>query len=172
MAKQTVDQDLDLGIEKDKGPRKKLFLTVTIAALVLLLGGLGMAWMLFSDEGEREDEVVAAPAEPEKPPAIYQPLDPVFVVNLPPGGDAKMLQVGLEIMARDPDVIEFLKHNDPLVRNQLLDLFGTQSDTTLRKRTGKVRLQKEVLETLNRLIEDQAGPNAVEAVYFTAFVMQ
>lgn len=173
MAKKKAEKDLDLGIEQEKGSNKKLIILLVTGVLLLLGGGLGAGWFLF---GGAQSESVAddssAPPEEEKPPAIYQPLDPVFVVNLPPGGDLKMLQIGVQVMVRDPSLIEFIQHNDPMIRNRLLDLFGSQDGGSLQVRKGKEKLQKEVLKSLNKMVKDEGGSGAIEAVYFTAFVMQ
>ncbi len=171
MAKKKLDDDLDLGIEKGAGSKKKLIIVVAAVVLLLVAGGAG--WFLFGGSSEGDQPQEAAAEEPvEESPPIYHSLAPVFVVNLPPGGRAKMLQVGVDVMARKPELIEFLKHNDPMIRNNLLSLFGTQEGDALRSREGKEQLQKAVLEALNGIVEKQAGPGRVEAVYFTSFVMQ
>jgi flagellar FliL protein len=175
MAKQKVNEELDLGIEKENGSKKKWIILISVGVLVLLGGGLGASWFLF---GGSEDEQVAMGSAggkqqvEEKPPAIYQSMEPAFVVNLPPGGRLKMLQVGLQVMARDPALIEFIKHNDPMIRNSLLNLFSAQEGKQLKSREGKEKLQTELLKVLNRLTRNQGGPGEVEAVYFTSFVMQ
>ena len=171
MAKKKLDDDLDLGIEKGAGSKKKLIIVVAAVVLLLVAGGAG--WFLFGGSSEGDQPQEAAAEEPvEESPPIYHSLAPVFVVNLPPGGRAKMLQVGVDVMARKPELIEFLKHNDPMIRNNLLSLFGTQEGDALRSREGKEQLQKAVLKALNGIVEKQAGPGRVEAVYFTSFVMQ
>lgn len=163
------DEDLDLGAEHVGLSKKKLI--IIIAGIVLLLGvGLGIGWYFFG--GSDADQDGAEPVEEVQLPAIYHPLDPVFVVNLPPGGKARMLQVGVQVMARDPALIEFLKYNDPMVRHNLLSLFGSQQDANLRDRAGKEKLQAEVLNTINRILKEYDGGGEVEAVYFTSFVMQ
>ncbi len=175
MAKQKNSDDLDLGIEQEGGSKKKMLILIVVGVVILLGGGLGAGWFLFGGDtgGDGNEEAAAEEAvEEEKAPPVYQSLDPAFVVNLPPGGRAKMLQIGVDVMARDPALIEFLKHNDPMIRNHLLNLFGTQDGDVLRSREGKEKLQAEVLKTLNKIVQEQGGPGEVEAVYFTSFVMQ
>mgnify|MGYP002712997778 CR=1 FL=1 len=173
MAKQQEDEDLDLGAESGGGSKKKLIMIAAGVTLLLLIG-LAAGWFLMRgdeaaalEEGEAEAAVVK-----EKRPALYLPLNPVFVVNLPPGGKAKMLQIGVQVMARDPELIEFIKHNDPMVRHNLLSLFSSQQDSALRDRKGKEKLQAEVFKTINQILKDQQGPGEIEAVFFTSFVMQ
>lgn len=171
MAKTNPDEDLDLGIEPEKSSRKKRIIIATIALLLLSGGGLGVGWFLLGGE---DAEVVGEPAgeEKEQQPAIYHPMDPVFVVNLPEGSSAKLLQAGVQVMAREQETIDFVQHNDPMIRHNLLNLFGSQSDQELSTRKGKDKLQAEVIKRLNQIIREQGGSGKVEAVYFTSFVMQ
>lgn len=170
MAKQQEDEDLDLGAESSGLSKKKLIIIAAGVTLLLAIGA-GVGWFLMSGDEEASD---AQPEEvvEEQLPAIYHPLNPVFVVNLPPGGRAKLLQIGVQVMARDPALIEFIKHNDPMVRHNLLSLFGNQQDATLRDRKGKEKLQAEVFKMINQILKDQKGPGEIEAVFFTSFVMQ
>ncbi|HEB95920.1 MAG TPA: flagellar basal body-associated FliL family protein [Sedimenticola thiotaurini] len=176
MANKKGGDDLDLGIEQEGGSKKKMLILIAVGVLVLLGGGLGAGFFLFGGDAATEEEgdgkAAAETGQEEQMPPIYQALSPAFVVNLPPGGRVKMLQIGVDVMARDPALIAFLKHNDPMIRNHLLNLFGTQQGEALRSREGKEKLQAEVLKTLNRIIGEQGGPGEVEAVYFTSFVMQ
>ncbi len=176
MAEDKLDEDLDLGIEQGTGSKKKIII-IAGAAVLLLIVGLGVGWFLLGDdeaaEGEEGEETVEEVVEEEeKLPVVYHPLNPVFIANLPPGGRAKMLQVSVQIMARNPELIEFLKHNDPMVRHTLLALFGNQNGDKLRNRKGKEKLQQDVLDAVNKIVKDQGGPSEAEAVYFTSFVMQ
>lgn len=166
MAKQQEDEDLDLGAETGGGSKKKLMIIIA-GVILLLVIGLGVGWFLMDGEEATADEVVE-----EQRPAIYHPLNPVFVVNLPPGGRAKMLQIGVQVLVRDPALVEFIKHNDPMVRHNLLSLFGNQQDSALRDRKGKEKLQAEVFKMINQILKDQKAAGEIEAVFFTSFVMQ
>ncbi len=181
MAEEELEEDLDLGEEKEAGSKKKLIIIGGAVLLVLILGG-GTAWWLMSgDDGSApesaeteqsdEDKKDTAAAE-AKGPALYLSLDPVFVANLPPSSGAKMLQVGVDVRVRDQKLLEFLKFNDPMIRNKLLNLFNVQDSEKLRKRSGKEKLQAETLNAIQEIVKEQGGPGKVEAVYFTSFVMQ
>lgn len=171
MAEPELDEDLDLGIEK--GSKKKLIIIIVAVVLLLVISGVA-GWLLMGSDDSTESEEVVPEEEAvaEVLPPIYHALDPKFVVNLPPGGRAKMLQAGVQIMARNPETIVFLKNNDPMVRHNLLNLFSEQDSSGLTDRAGKEALAKAVLDILNKILKDQKGPGEVEAVYFTSFVMQ
>jgi flagellar FliL protein len=171
MADESLDEDLDLGAGKQAKPWKKIIIIALAVLLLLGLGG-GLTWFLVSpgDETAATEEGQAAEEEP-KPPAIYHALDH-FVVNLPPGERAKLLQVEMEVMVRSPELVEFLKHNDPMIRHKLLELLGTRKGSELRDRAGKEKLQADALAAIQGIVTELGGPGEVEAVYFTNFVMQ
>ncbi len=174
MVEERLDEDLDLGIEQEGGSKKKLIIIIAAAVLLLLLLG-GAAWLLLSGDEEDADGAEAEQeqqAVEEKLPPLYHTMQPVFVVNLPPGSDAKMLQIGVNIMVRQPELIEFLKLNDPMIRHQLLSIFSVQDSAALRDRAGKEKLQAEVLAELQRIVSENGGTGEVEGVYFSSFVMQ
>ena len=156
MAKNYPEEDLDLGIEQETGSsKKKLIIIIAAALFVLIGGGLGIGWFLLSgSDSDVADEQVEAEAGKKQQPAIYYPMEPMFVVNLPEGGKAKLLQAGVQVMAREQATIDFVKHNDPMIRHNLLNLFASHSDAELSSRDGKKKLQQKVIKQLNEIIEN------------------
>ncbi len=176
-----LEEDLDLGEEKEGGSKKKLIIIGGAALLVVILAGAGAWWFLSGDDGsapeaaqteETDDTSKEVESAKAKGPAMYLSLSPVFVVNLPPDSGARMMQVGVDVMVRNQELLNFIKTNDPMIRNQLLNLFSTQDANKLRKRSGKEKLQEETKEAIQKIVKDQGGPGEIEAVYFTSFVMQ
>ncbi len=174
MAKEEAD-DLDLG--EEKSGKKKMIIIIAIAVVVLLGGGAAAYFLLFSgDESEEAvtEEVAAeekaAAEDAEKGPLLYHDLKPVFVANLP--GKPKLLQVGVNVRVRGDAMVEFLKHNDPMIRHHLLNLLSAKDGKSLKERSAKEALQKEMLDELNRIAEELEGPGDIEALFFTSFVMQ
>jgi flagellar FliL protein len=165
------EDDLDLGVEPQTNSQKKLIVIAAAAALVLLGLGVG-TWLLFSGDESVSPEQADGQEQPEIPtePATYHDMGPVFVVNLP--GKPRMLQVGLQVRLRSPDLGEFLEYNDPALRHGILNLLGAQDGQTLKSRAGKERLQQELEAEINRLIAQYQGPGEVETVLFSSFVMQ
>jgi flagellar protein FliL len=104
---------------------------------------------------------------------VYIALDPPFVVNFEAQQLVRFLQVTVQLMTRDPQTVELLHANDPVVRNDLLLLFGNQRYEVISTRAGKENLRKLALDTARHVVEQAGGkPDRVEAVYFTSFVMQ
>jgi flagellar FliL protein len=71
----------------------------------------------------------------------------------------------------DP-MAEFIKHNDPMLRHHLINLLQSKDAATLRERAAKEALQAQMLDEVNRIVDELSGPGQVDALYFTSFVMQ
>lgn len=148
--------------EEGGGSKKKLFIIIGAAALLLLVAG-GAAFFLIG--GEPDDGVVEG--EP-----MYHELEPTFVVNLAPGGDSRMLQVAIEIMARTPSVIDTLVANDPMIRHHILVLLEGQKSGEIMDAKGREVLQASIHEMLAAKLKELQEPGEIKGVYFTQFVMQ
>jgi flagellar FliL protein len=157
--------------------RGKLFLIIIVSTAVVLIGaGVGAAMWLTSGAKNGSAKAAVKAEEKATPPAgppLYLPLDPPFVVNFDGDQAVRFLQIAVQVMTRDPATLELLKNNDPVVRNDLLLLFGNQKYAQLATREGKEALRNQALDDLRKVIT-QAGGHAerLEAVYFTSFVMQ
>lgn len=148
--------------------RKKLLLMVGGA---LLLVGLGVGGWFFWQH--RQEEAAKAAAKAPPPPLQYLALDPPFVANFEDGQAARFLQVDVRISSRETETIELIRANAPLLRNDLLMLYGAQNAAELGSRDGKDRLRAESLATVRRIVKTLGGkPESVEAVLFASFVMQ
>jgi flagellar protein FliL len=173
MASQIPTLEAAPGQEGAAPPKKgKLGLILTIMAVLVLGGGGAAAYFLL---GHKDPKAVAAAKakEAEKTPALYVALDPPFVVNFEAEQLVRFLQVTVQVMSRDPAIIELIKTNDPVVRNDLLLLLGNQSYQTISSREGKEKLRLLALEAVRKVVTSAGGKaEKVEAVYFTSFVMQ
>jgi len=157
------------GATPAKPKSRRMLLFIIIAALALLAAGGGAAWWLHGSARP----AATAPKPAPVGPALYLALDPPFVVNFDSEQAVRFLQITVQLMSRDPATIELLKANDPMVRNDLLLLFGNQKYAVLSTRAGKEALRNQALESVRQVISGAGGhPERVEAVYFTSFVMQ
>ncbi len=152
---------------------KKNRLPLIIIALAVLAGGGGAAWWFFL----KPKPVVAGSPVPEthssRAAAIYYKFDPAFVVNFGSDGNTRYLQITLEAMSRDAAVIEQIKNNEPAIRNDLVLLYSAQQPEALLAPEGKEKLRQATLEAVRKTIAAEgAKSEAVEAVYFTSFVIQ
>ena len=158
--------------EKPKpGGKRKLFLIIGIAVVVLGGGGGGfLFWKSGQTHGVEagKKEKLAA-----KVPLEFITLEPAFVVNFEADQAVRFLQIEVRLASRDPETIEMLKHNDPVIRNDLLLMFGNQDYREIATREGKDKLRRQTLAAVRRIVQNEGGEAAkVEGVYFTSFVMQ
>ncbi len=146
----------------------KLIVILLLAVLLLAGGGAGV-WFVLAPNGKKTHTAQQAPLAPPQ----YVALDPPFVVNFEAEDQVRFLQVTAQLMSRDTATIELLKANDPVIRNDLLLLFGGQKYSVVSTREGKEALRKQTLDAVRKVVAAAGGkPEKVEAVYFTSFVMQ
>ncbi len=146
-----------------------LWLTITLATV--LIGGAAAGGFLLMHPGASSGAHGKAVKRPSGPPHFLA-LKP-FVVNFQAGQQVRYLQVALQVMSRDPKTLRLIQQNDPVVRNDLLLLLGSQHAKALATETGKQALRAAVLAAIRKVVAGAGGhPRRVAAIYFTSFVMQ
>ena len=153
------------------GGKKKLIIMIVLALLLMLLGAGAAAFFLTGSDAADAQAGQDEPAVEEIDP-VYHRFKPEFVVNLAPGGSVEMLQVAIEVMTRNPGVVDTLAENDPMIRHHLLDLLEQQPADELFTVEGKQALQQAIHELLNAKLAELEQPGEVAGVFFTQFVMQ
>lgn len=154
-------------------PAKGPGLVVIILAALVAAGaaGAGVYFMTAQKDSAESEEHADEPAA--KLPAVYVRLDPPFVSNFEARGAMRFLQVSVEVMTRDALAADLIKQHDPMIRNDLLMLFGSQTYETISTTEGKEKLRNDALEAVRKVIVNEGGDGAkVEQLYFTSFVMQ
>jgi flagellar FliL protein len=160
--------------EQASGGKKKMIMIIVGA---LLLVGIAVGATLFLVGGDDSATAAAADAAPEEAPKpergdpTYVELKP-FTVNLGPEDTVGFLQVQINVLTYFDDVAEQLDKNKPLIRNNLTLLFGQQKSEDLRSPEGKVKLQNEVKDSIQQVINKYGSGGEIENVFFTTFVMQ
>ena len=152
--------------------KKKSAMPMIIIAVLVLVAGGGAAWKFMKPKAAAPGKP-AAEAASAKAAAIYYKFDPAFVVNFGSEGNSRYLQITLEAMSRDQAVIDEIKNNEPAIRNDLVLLYSAQQPEALLAPEGKEKLRAATLDAVRKTIAAEgAKPEAVEAVYFTSFVIQ
>jgi len=154
----------------DAPKSNKMLIIIIILLLLVLIGGGGAAFfMMNGDSGgsQESDESVSS-----NTPAIYYDLKPPFVVNYSWKGRQRYVQISLAVMTRKPAVVEALQKHMPLVRNNLVQIFGAQNFEGLRTPEGKEMMREAAMEDLQKILIDEMGEEGIEKVLFTNFVMQ
>jgi flagellar protein FliL len=152
-------------------PRKgkgKLILIIVLA-LVVVGGGVGGFLFWKSRQGDHKQAVEHKPVLPLQ----FVALDPPFVVNFQGQQTVRFLQIEVRLSSRELETVELMKANEPVIRNDLLMLFGAQDAAQLATREGKEKLRAESLALVRKIVKAEQGkPDTVDSVFFTSFVMQ
>lgn len=168
-----VEDDEEVEVVEAPVKRKRpLPLLIGVVVALLVLGG--GAWMAFRpsavDAGGVAKTKDTKPTETKA--ELYLSLQPAFVVNLRGSDSVRYLQVGITLMSHDSAAIEVAKEADPVVRNALVLLLGSQDSTTLSDTAGREKLQQQALEAVQKIVQARLGRPGIKALYFTSFVMQ
>jgi flagellar basal body-associated protein FliL len=113
-------------------------------------------------------------ADKKKPagPALFYSLDPPLVVNFEEASTVRFLQIGVDVMARDPAVIDAVQRHSPLIRNNLLLMISNRDYKKLMTREGKEELRTEALSEVRQILKRETGTAGVEDLLFNSFVVQ
>lgn len=164
-----AELDGEDGLDGEELPAKggKKGLVITLLALLVLGGGGYAGWIVYGPGAADK------PKEEVRLPPRYINLDPPFVVNFEAESMVRFLQVTVGIMTRDPATETIVRDNDPRVRNDLLLILGNQTYASVATLEGKEALRQRCLDAVRAVVREMGGnPLKVEALYFTAFVMQ
>lgn len=182
MAIEEEDLELDEAAGK-KGKSSKMKIIIISLVVLLMIGASvgGTLYFLGGSDEEMADEMDAkADSKKGKKKAksadamkvVYHAFDPPFVVNFEDKGVVRFLQVGLSVMTHDEAVIASLKQHDPVIRNNLVLLFSSQTFKDLSSRKGKEKLRQETLKEIQSILKKYTDDKGVEEAFFTSFVIQ
>jgi len=167
-----------------KSDKKKLFLIIGVAVVLILISvGGTLAALKFWRGDDNPDEAVQPVGPVALAPAIYLQLNPNFTINFNVNGRQRFLQAEITLMYRDPVLEPLLKLHMPAIRNSLVMLLSSKNFDELQTPEGKEALRTEALSAVQGIVdrEQQAQASAssstaatskVEQVLFTTFVMQ
>ncbi|MEM6511623.1 MAG: flagellar basal body-associated FliL family protein [Pseudomonadota bacterium] len=168
------------GEEKSGGLGKKLLFAGVAVVLVAVGAFAGLTFMGGNDPEVGEDGEPIAEGESEEDaeakgagPVFYTALAPPLVVNFKDRiGDDHVMQVSLEMMARDQATINEVREHSPLIRSSLILLYSSYIYEDIASREGKQMMLDDGLSEIQRLMEMRIGKPAIEELYFTGLVIQ
>jgi flagellar FliL protein len=147
--------------------KKKLFIMIGAAVLLLSAVGVGAVLMLSGKKApkdkENKEEVAKAP--------VFLALEQ-FIVNLQSDTGEKYLQVQMTLQVPDEAQSNLIKTNSPQVKSRLIMLLSSKDAAELLTPEGKDKLIKEIMEQVNLPFSAKAEPQKVSGVFFTSFVIQ
>lgn len=150
---------------------KKTIILLVVGALLLVGAAVGGTLMFMGGDSEDELQEDLVEEVPKGDP-FYVDLKPAFTVNLDPEDSVGFLQISIKVLTFNEGVAADLEKHKPLIRNNLIVLFGNQKSIELRSREGKEKLQKDVLNIVQSVIDSFGSGGEVDNVFFTDFVMQ
>lgn len=158
--------------EAASGGGKKKMILIIVGALLLVGGSIGGTLLIVGGGNDSAEAEVEVEAEVARDDPSYIDLKPAFTVNLAPEDPVGFLQISMQVLTFNDDVANDLEKHKPLIRNNLLVLFGEQRSADLRAPEGKEKLQKSALEAVQTVVNEHGSGGEVDNVFFTSFVMQ
>ena len=160
-----------------KSSKKKLIIIIVAAVLGLIViigASVGLTLMLVGggSGGSQQAGEEAAVEEVVVPKdAIYVPVK-TMTVNFADKGAAQFLQIDISIMTYDPEVVDLVKAHMPVIRNDMLNMLGTQTYKDVSTPDGKEALRTKLLLIVQKILQEQEDRTGIEAIYFTKIIMQ
>ena len=146
-------------------------LSGTAVGLILTGKAAPMAAATTPEGDAAAADAAAAAAEAAKP-IFYHEFTPEIVVNFPGDSQPRYMQLSLTAVTHDEAAVPALGLHEPAIRNDLLMLFSGLEAAALASREGKEGMRKQALATVQRIMTQRYGSEAVDDLYFTRFVMQ
>lgn len=154
------------------GGRKKILL-LALVALLLIGGGIGGYFYWSSTQKAKVEKAPAAGKTTSQGKLLFYTLDPPFVANFEGIQSFRFLQVHVRISTRSQEAVDLMASIDPILRNDLLMLFGSQKAEVLATREGKEALRNDALKLVRGAVKNAGGDaTLVDNIFFTSFVMQ
>lgn len=179
-----IAEETETEAEPAAGGGLKQKLILAGGAILLLVLGLfagPVIQNMLAPADAAADAQAAAEAEPEieevavnsDDPELYTGIHPAMIVNFRDAvGDQHFMQIEMELMARDQKVIEAVKNHSPLIRNNLILLYGGVQYELITTREGKEQMLADGLREIQQVLASRVGKPNVEALYFTSLIIQ
>lgn len=121
--------------------------------------------------------VMAEEEDAEKvipPSSQYYELKPSFVANFGDPGITKLKFVKADISLRvfGNDALQAVKDHDALIRHQVVMILSKQTEETMAVSGGQEKLRQQMLEQVNKALQEETGEQLIDDLLFTSFVIQ
>lgn len=105
---------------------------------------------------------------------MYYSLNPPMVGNYALDGGQRLhvykADIALKVTGAEAEAA--LKRHEPLVRNQLVQLFTQQTQDAMSSMEGKEKLRQEALKQTQQVFNDEEGKPVVEDLLFNNLIIQ
>ena len=103
--------------------------------------------------------------------SIYVAIEPALVTNYGGPGRLRYMSVDVSLRVSGIEGEENVKHHMPYIKDAILNLFATQTNTTLDTAEGKEILRKETFEAVKSILLEEKEKSLLEDILFTSFVV-
>ena len=129
---------------------------------LLLLLSLGLPFAQANEEAK------------DAPKVVYYSLNPPFVGNFALDGSPRLhvykADIALKVTGAEAEAA--VKHHEPLIRNQLVQLFSQQTQESMGSMEAKEKLRQEALKQTQQVMNDEEGKPVVEDLLFNNLIVQ
>ncbi len=101
----------------------------------------------------------------------YVSLTPALVGNYGAGTKLKYYKADIALRVQAEHVTS-VEYHEPLIRDQLIQLFAQQSDENMQGAEGKEAVRKAALEQVRQVLNQEEGQPLVEDLLFNNLVVQ
>ncbi len=133
----------------------------------ILMGKLFIFIFVFSAQ-----QLAHAAGSSSAPASKYFSLSPPMVVNVTDAGRVRHLQVSIQLRLDNVSDAPLLQEHKPAIQHELVMLLSGREAKNVRSTQGKEKLRTEATEVLKKILQESTGKPLINAVYFTAFVIQ
>ncbi len=169
-AKEKIKEEEELQVDEE--PKKGRNKLVIIIAAVLIFIGIGAMVVYLLTSGSDKDNVAKGANENKKVQSIYYKLEKPFIVNLLTSGRQRHMQIDVTIKGKNQKAMEIIHKHEPVIKNDLNQLFGSQEMKVLQTKEGLLKLNEDATKTVQAFLQKEIGSPGIDQVLFTNFVMQ
>ena len=167
-----AEEEKDTAVTAESGGGMMKKLVFAVVGLALVGAGVFAGMTFLGGDAPAEGEEIVEETDTSGP-ALYTSLHPPLVVNFKDSvGDSHFMQVTMEVMARDQDIINSVREHTPVIRNSLILLYSGVVYEEITTHGGKEKMLADGLAEIQKVMTEQVGEPGVEALYFTALVIQ
>ena len=132
------------------------------------------AWILMVLALMLPAAAMAEEAKEGEPKVSYITLSPPFVGNYALDGRPKLRVYKADVALRvtGDAAATAVKHQEPLIRNQLVALFTQQTVDSMSNVDAKEKLRQEALKQVQQVMESEEGKPIVEDLLFNNLIVQ
>ena len=136
---------------------------ITVRYLSIVVLALSLSWTVNA-------QAASAPAEPASPTA-YVSLVPAIVGNYGAGSKLKYYKADIALRVKTENV-DKVQYHEPLLRDQLIQLFAQQSDADMNEHEGKEAMRQAALLQVQQVLNQEEGETLVEDLLFNNLIVQ